>query len=282
MTCTFKTVAIQNHQKPIKLSTKMASNPNDNSSRSADQGSDDSTLTSFQVELSAKTGHEKRFRHTRLVCESEYGSYGSFQIEKWREPQPTGPQEGSEFTVDIPSDGFSNPFSIASGEDVDRVPEVKDLKLGRCKQCAKSHVDCITKGRRGTICERCLKKNYTCEYTYLEPRGVSRCDKCTIGSRRCSQSNATQSKAPQCDCSRNGICPCVHRPCDRCLGIRVTCSWENVKKSRALRSVWARDNGVFEATEEGEKEGGGVEEDSLHSTRLDNLTVSLPSSELLS
>jgi hypothetical protein len=105
----------------------MDSNPNDNSSRmttaldnssqSADQGSDDwqnGTLTSFQVELSAKTGFKKRFRHTRRVCKSEYGSYGSFQIEKWREPEPTGPQEGSEFTVRIPSQpGFSDPFSTA-------------------------------------------------------------------------------------------------------------------------------------------------------------------------
>lgn len=126
MTCNFRTVAIQSiHRKPIKILKKMASNPNDNSSGSADQGSDDrqdETLMSFQVGLSAKTGHEKRFRHTRLVCESEYGSYGSFQTEKWREPQPTGPQEGSEFTVDIPSDGSFNPFSIGSGEDVDRVP----------------------------------------------------------------------------------------------------------------------------------------------------------------
>jgi hypothetical protein len=50
------------------------------------------------------------------------------------------------------------------------------------------------------------------------------------------------------------------------LRIEATCSWENVTNSRALRSVWERDSGVFQATEEEEKEGGDVEEDILHST----------------
>jgi hypothetical protein len=83
---------------------------------------------------------------------------------------------------------------------------------------------------------------------------------------KATQSDATQSKGPRCDCATDGISPRVHRPCDRCLRIEATCSWENVTNSRALRSVWERDSGVFQATEEEEKEGGDVEEDILHST----------------
>jgi hypothetical protein len=117
-------------------------NSNDNSSRSADQGSDDPPNEAFQTESSAKTDSDKSYRYTKMICDLKDGSYSSSQVEGWRATQPTGPQEGSEFTVEIPSEvehGFSDPISNTSGEDVDRIPEVKDLKLGRCKRCIKSN-----------------------------------------------------------------------------------------------------------------------------------------------
>jgi hypothetical protein len=173
--------------------------------------------------------------------------------------------------------GTSDTVSIASGptqEGVDQVPEVKDLKLGRCNRCIKSNKKCISKGKPGTVCERCSKGKHTCEYTYLEPREVTRCDNCINGKRVC-----PQAKSSRCDgCISNGIKPCVHRPCDRCLRIKATCGWKTVTKSRALRSVWERKSVVKATEEEGDVE---VEEDSLHNPCLDSLTVPPSSSDFL-
>jgi hypothetical protein len=287
MTCSFRTVAIQSiHRKPIKTFTKMENNPNDNSSRSADQGSDDfqdGKWRAFRVEesLGRSDTDDSSYQSgdVQLTCDPERRAFGSFQA-AMSEQQSAGLQKGSNNTPEHASEIMprtSDPVSIASGptqEGVDRIPEVKDLKLGRCNRCIKSNTKCIAKGKPGTICERCSKGKHTCEYTYLEPREVTRCDNCINGKRVC-----PQAKSSRCnDCSSKGINLCVDKPCDRCLRIKATCGWETVTKSRNLRSVW-EPNSVVRASEE---EGGGeVEEDSLHNACLDSLTSPPSSSGLL-
>lgn len=125
--------------------------------------------------------------------------------------------------------------SAAQGDDW--APSVKHLKLGRrCVECLNAQTNCVPldKNVASSICLRCFDGGYTCNYAFLKPNLVEKCDRCKAGNRVCPKPTSCQ------ECSAVGSKPCVHEECNRCKGIGKPCNWEGAKRSKALNSLWQR------------------------------------------
>jgi hypothetical protein len=141
---------------------------------------------------------------------------------------------------------LSSAASNTTVEDDDWVPDVKELKLGlRCVGCSNAKTKCVPLDNNVTnsICSRCFNGGYTCNYAFLKPNLIEKCDECVTGKRVC------QKPAPRPKCSPRGSRPCVHEACNRCKEIGKPCNWEGARRSKALTSLWQRTDPVPAITE---------------------------------
>lgn len=130
---------------------------------------------------------------------------------------------------------LSSAASNTTVEDDDWVPDIKELKLGlRCVGCSNAKTKCVPLDNNvaNSICSRCFNGGYTCNYAFLKPNIVEKCDECVAGKRVC------QKPAPCPKCSAKESKPCVHEACDRCKGIGKPCNWEGARRSKASMSLW--------------------------------------------